>query len=81
MTTDVSTLSYEEARDALVDVVRTLETGNATLEESMTLWERGEELAARCQSWLDGARDRLEKARAAEPSDDESTASTPAVAE
>ncbi|MEE6281302.1 exodeoxyribonuclease VII small subunit [Georgenia sunbinii] len=65
MTTDVNTLSYEQARDALVEVVRTLETGSATLEESMALWERGEALAARCQSWLDGARERLEKAHEA----------------
>lgn len=63
--TDVDTLSYEQARDALLDVVRTLETGSATLEESMALWERGEALAARCQRWLDGARERLEKAHAA----------------
>ncbi len=52
-------LSYEAARDELVEVVRRLESGGATLEESLTLWERGEELAAICQRWLDGARARL----------------------
>ena len=56
------TLSYEAARDELVDVVRRLEAGGATLEESLVLWERGEALAAVCQSWLDGARSRLDAA-------------------
>jgi len=58
-------LSYEQAREELVTTVRTLEAGSLTLEESLRLWERGEALADRCQSWLDGAKDRLEKARAA----------------
>lgn len=57
--------SYEQARDELVDVVRQLEAGGTTLEESLRLWERGEELARICQGWLDGARARLEAARAA----------------
>ncbi len=50
---------YEQARDELVDVVRRLEAGGTTLEESLALWERGEQLAAICQRWLDGARARL----------------------
>jgi exodeoxyribonuclease VII small subunit len=54
--------SYEQARDELVDVVRRLEAGGVTLEESLQLWERGEELARICQEWLDGARARLEAA-------------------
>ena len=54
--------SYEEARDELVDVVRRLEAGGVTLEQSLQLWERGEELARICQEWLDGARARLEAA-------------------
>lgn len=54
--------SYEQARDELVDVVRRLEAGGVTLEESLQLWERGEELAKICQDWLDGARARLEAA-------------------
>lgn len=61
----ISALSYEEAREELVTTVRTLEAGNLTLEDSLRLWERGEALADRCQAWLDGAKDRLEKARAA----------------
>ena len=55
-------MGYEQARDELVDVVKRLETGGTTLEESLALWERGEELAAICQQWLDGARERLETA-------------------
>jgi len=53
-------LSYEEAREQLVEVVRTLEQGGTTLAESLTLWERGEELARICQTALDGARERLD---------------------
>jgi exodeoxyribonuclease VII small subunit len=56
---DPKTLGYEQARDELVAVVARLEAGGEPLEESMTLWERGEALAARCQEWLDGARERL----------------------
>ena len=52
--------TYEEARDELVEVVRRLEAGGTTLEESLALWERGEELATICQEWLDGARARLD---------------------
>ena len=55
-------LSYEEAREELVEVVRRLESGGSNLEESLALWERGEKLAQICQSWLDGARRRLEAA-------------------
>jgi exodeoxyribonuclease VII small subunit len=63
-TTDVEALSYEAARDALIAVVDQLERGGATLEESLALWERGEALAARCETWLTGARARLDAARA-----------------
>jgi exodeoxyribonuclease VII small subunit len=52
--------SYEEAREELVEVVRRLEAGGTTLEESLALWERGEALATICQEWLDGARARLD---------------------
>lgn len=54
------TPSYEQAREELVEVVRRLETGGTTLEESLALWERGEQLATICQQWLDGARERLD---------------------
>lgn len=51
--------SYEQAREELAEVVRTLEAGGVSLEESLALWERGEALAEMCQRWLDGARARL----------------------
>jgi len=54
--------TYEEAREELIEVVRTLEAGGTTLEESLALWERGEALAKICQEWLDGARKRLDEA-------------------
>ncbi|MDF3292054.1 MULTISPECIES: exodeoxyribonuclease VII small subunit [Streptomyces] len=72
-TAERDTLGYEQARDELVDVVRRLEAGGSTLEESLALWERGEELAKVCRRWLDGARARLDAALAEdeEGTDDE----------
>jgi len=61
-TDEQETPSYEQAREELVEVVRTLEAGGTTLEESLALWERGERLATICQDWLDGARQRLDAA-------------------
>ncbi len=55
-------MSYEAARDELAKVVTTLESGGLGLEDSLKLWERGEELAAICQEWLDGAKAKLEAA-------------------
>lgn len=60
---DVDTLSYEQAREELVAVVARLEAGGVSLEESLALWERGEALADRCESWLEGAKVRLAAAR------------------
>ena len=54
-------LGYEEARDELIEVVRTLEQGGTSLAESLALWEKGEELAKVCQRALEGARERLDK--------------------
>ena len=54
--------SYETAREELIEVVRRLEAGGTTLEESLALWERGEKLARICQDWLEGARERLDAA-------------------
>ncbi|CAL9462667.1 Exodeoxyribonuclease 7 small subunit [Streptomyces sp. enrichment culture] len=59
-------LGYEQARDELIEVVRRLEAGGTTLEESLALWERGEELAKACRRRLDGARARLDAALAEE---------------
>ncbi|WP_432564573.1 exodeoxyribonuclease VII small subunit [Kineococcus sp. SYSU DK003] len=64
-----SELTYEQARDELVDVVRRLEAGGTGLEEALALWERGEALADRCQQWLDGARARLDAAGGDEAAD------------
>lgn len=61
--TPVSELSFEAARDELALVVQQLEQGSLPLEDSLKLWERGEALAARCEQWLRGARERLERAR------------------
>jgi exodeoxyribonuclease VII small subunit len=61
--------SYEEARDELASVVRALETGGVTLEESLALWERGERLAQICEQWLEGARARLNAVVAADDPD------------
>lgn len=55
-------LSYEQAREELIEVVRRLESGGTNLEDSLALWERGEKLAQVCQSWLDGAKKRLDAA-------------------
>jgi exodeoxyribonuclease VII small subunit len=61
---DGQSVPYEQAREELVEVGRRLEAGGTTLEESLALWERGEHLATVCQQWLDGARQRLERALA-----------------
>lgn len=60
--TPVAELSYEQARDELVRLVSRIESGQVPLEESMALWERGEELAAHCQAKLDAAQDTLDRA-------------------
>lgn len=62
-------LTYEAAREELVQVVHKLESGGVPLADSMALWQRGEELAKICQGFLDGARAQVAKARAAETDD------------
>lgn len=59
---DIAAMGYEQARDELTQIVATLESGRAPLEESMRLWERGEALADHCTAWLDGAQSRIEEA-------------------
>jgi exodeoxyribonuclease VII small subunit len=59
---DVAIMSYEQARDELIKVVAELEQGSVSLEASLALWERGEALANQCESWLTGARKRLDDA-------------------
>lgn len=63
-TSDGPDLSYEQAREELVQVVQRLESGGVPLDESLALWERGEQLAAVCQQRLDGARAKVDAARA-----------------
>lgn len=60
----VDSLSYEQAFEELQSIVGKLEQGAASLEDSLTLWERAEALAARCEEWLLGAKARMETARA-----------------
>lgn len=62
-------LSYEDARAQLEQVVRELEQQNVPLEQSMQLWQRGEELAQICEDWLSGARKKLTDAMAARKQD------------
>ena len=69
--TDRDSLSYEQARDELASVVKRLEAGGLTLEESLELWERGEKLSAICAQWLEGARAKLSAAMAKRDSDGE----------
>jgi exodeoxyribonuclease VII small subunit len=71
MAADPDRPGYEQARDELVDVVRRLEAGGTTLEESLALGERGEPRAQICQEWLDGARARLAAAVAGDEDEDE----------
>jgi exodeoxyribonuclease VII small subunit len=68
--TPVGELTYEQCRDELVEVVRQLEQGGINLDAALTLWERGEALARRCQEHLDGARTRIEAALASAGEDD-----------
>lgn len=68
--TPISRLGYEACRDELIEVVRTLEQGGLDLDASLKLWERGEELARRCEEHLAGARKRVEDALAAGHGDD-----------
>lgn len=62
MAKEIKDLSYEEAREELQQVVSQLEQQNVSLEASMALWERGEALANHCESWLSGARKKLDDA-------------------
>ena len=67
----VSELGYEQCRDELIEVVRQLEQGGVNLDAALTLWERGEALARRCQEHLAGAQARIEAALAASETDGE----------
>ncbi|MGV0626729.1 exodeoxyribonuclease VII small subunit [Mycolicibacter minnesotensis] len=62
LVTPVSELGYEQCRDELIDVVQRLEQGGLDLDASLNLWERGEQLAKRCEEHLAGARRRVQEA-------------------
>ena len=68
--TPISQLGYEACRDELIEVARLLEQGGLDLDSSLKLWERGEELAKRCEEHLAGARKRVEDALAAGQAED-----------
>jgi exodeoxyribonuclease VII small subunit len=68
--TPISQLGYEACRDELIEVVRVLEQGGLDLDSSLKLWERGEQLAKRCEEHLAGARKRVEDALAAGQAED-----------
>ena len=72
-TKPISQLGYEDCRDQLIEVVRVLEQGGLDLDSSLKLWERGEELARRCEEHLAGARKRIEDALASRDGDEDST--------
>ncbi len=75
---DIAAMDYEQARDELAEVVRTLETGGLSLDESVALWERGELLAQRCEQQLAGARERVDEVlRRADPANGSPGSSEP----
>lgn len=59
--TDIATMSFEDAMKELEGVVSRLESGNASLEDSIRLYERGAELRAHCEARLRAAEERVEK--------------------
>jgi exodeoxyribonuclease VII small subunit len=58
---DLAQMSFEDALRALEDVVRKLETGEVPLDDSINLYERGEQLRQLCQARLNAAQARIEK--------------------
>ncbi|TKW66372.1 MAG: exodeoxyribonuclease VII small subunit [Paracoccus denitrificans] len=58
---DIATMSFEDAMKELEGVVSRLESGNASLEDSIKLYERGAELRAHCEARLRAAEERVEK--------------------
>lgn len=58
---DISALSFEQALAELEKIVGELESGQAPLEQSIELYERGARLKAHCEARLDAAKLRVEK--------------------
>ena len=65
MASETPAMGYEEARAALAEVVTALESGDATLEDALALWEQGEQYAQICETWLAGAQERLSQQESA----------------
>lgn len=63
--------SFEQAREELAGIVAALEAGGLSLEESLSLWQRGEEAAKVCTTWLDAARAQLDRAAEAHRAEEE----------
>ncbi len=61
VTDDVAQMSFEQALSALETIVQQLERGDVPLDESITLYERGEKLRSACQARLDAAQAKIEK--------------------
>lgn len=60
MTQDVAEMNFEQALRALEEIVHKLESGEAPLDESIALYERGNALRGLCQQRLDAAKARIE---------------------
>jgi len=58
---EIAAMSFEQALRALEEVVRQLESGDVPLDESIGLYERGEQLRRHCQARLDAAQARIDK--------------------
>jgi exodeoxyribonuclease VII small subunit len=58
---DIAGLPFEKALHELEEIVRRLETGNVPLEDSITIYERGEALKKHCEALLKRAEARIEK--------------------
>ncbi len=59
--TDVKRLTFEKALAELEQIVQRLERGDVALEESVTIYERGQALKRRCEELLRLAEERVEK--------------------
>lgn len=73
----IDSMSYEDARSRLVEIISRLEQGSIPLEESLALWEVGEKLASHCENWLEGAQKRLDDTRSSLETGSEMRASQP----
>lgn len=62
---DVKAMSFEQALDALENIVEDLERGEVPLDQSIRIYERGEALKAHCDRLLKAAEDKVEKIRLA----------------